>query len=88
MALRPSPFGPDSLIIMVGRFGRRVLAKVTVYSFRVWDHSQGGYAFPASKRTVANIGAIRGGEIIAGTGEDVEETSLDGDGRYLPPSKG
>lgn len=57
--------------------------KVLVYHFRVYDGINDKIIVPVRKSTAPRIAKIRG-EIIQGTGEVVDVTALDEDGRYDP----
>jgi hypothetical protein len=61
------------------------MPRVTVYDHRVWDRNKGAYEFPPAKRTEDQIKAA-GGVVRWETAEEVDETELDADGRYFPPS--
>jgi hypothetical protein len=56
---------------------------VTVYNFKVWDAGCGGWVYPVLKTTADRIRKAKG-EIIIGTNEKVDPTTLDTEGRYCP----
>ena len=56
---------------------------VAVHGFKVWDSQRSEFAFPPVKGTIEFIRMVKG-EIIPGTGEDVEPADLDEQGRYDP----
>jgi len=56
---------------------------VTVHYFRRWDINADDYLYSRRKRTAEGIKAI-GCEIVPGTAEEVDEASLDAEGRYEP----
>jgi hypothetical protein len=60
---------------------------VTVYHFRVYDPANDATIVQPRKSTAERIERIRG-EIIPGTAEEVDPSTLDEDGRYNPPSRG
>jgi hypothetical protein len=53
----------------------------TVYNFKVWDAGCGGWVYPTFKATPDRI-KMAHGEIITGTKEEVDPSSLDAEGRY------
>ena len=57
--------------------------KVTVYHFRVYDGINDVHIVPIRKSTAPRIARVNG-EIIPGTAEDVDITSLDDHDRYDP----
>jgi hypothetical protein len=58
--------------------------KTMVYHFRVWDPATDEMIVPRLKSPADRILNICRGEIIKGTGEQVEVSALDEHGRYDP----
>jgi hypothetical protein len=58
--------------------------KVTVHHFRVWNPTTDDYIMPRRKSPADRIKNDCNGEIIEGTAEDVDASSLDEHGRYDP----
>jgi len=58
---------------------------VTVYSFEVWDQTQGAYVTQRLKSPAGRIERIGRARIIPGTAEEIEASMLDPQGRYDPP---
>jgi hypothetical protein len=57
---------------------------VTVYSFEVWDQSQGAYVARRLKSPAWRIERIGKARIIPGSAEEIEASLLDPQGRYNP----
>ena len=58
--------------------------KTMVYHFKVWDPISDQVIVPRLKSPADRIKNICRGEIIQGTGEQVETSELDEHGRYDP----
>lgn len=58
--------------------------KTTVYYFKVWSPGTDDYVIPQRKSTAERIKNVCRGEIIEGTGEEVDVSALDEQGRYDP----
>lgn len=56
---------------------------VMVYQFEGWSQSQGDMIAPAKKATAEFITA-NNLTLIEGTGEEVPDNAVDGNGRYHP----
>lgn len=61
--------------------------KITVHHFRVYDAKTDVWISPPRKSPVERINRV-GGQIIPGTGEDVNASALDEQERYDPRPKG
>ena len=59
---------------------------IAVHHFQVWDVILGDFGCcPIAKRTEEAICRLPGARVIPGTGEIVDESKLDQDGRLLSP---
>ena len=56
---------------------------VQVHHFKVWNSNRGDWEIPPSKRMAESIYKLEG-QIIPDTGEEVDITQLDIEGRYFP----
>lgn len=59
------------------------MPRAKVYQYRQVDPTSGRTIISFYKMTAAAIDAM-GGQVIADTEQDVQETALDGDGGYTP----
>ncbi|WP_156648004.1 hypothetical protein [Methylobacterium sp. Leaf88] len=57
---------------------------VTVHHFRVWDAAKDEWVYPPLKSPESRIRDEARGEILPGTAEDVDASTLDEFGRYDP----
>ena len=57
--------------------------RVTVFNFRSWVAGAEAPAQPAFKATRERIRSIPGSELLEGTGEQIDPSLLDAQGRYL-----
>ncbi|WP_068015070.1 hypothetical protein [Rhodoplanes sp. Z2-YC6860] len=57
---------------------------ITVYRYKLFDQRDGEWIVQISKGTKGRIEALGGG-IIEGTAEQVDESLIDNEGRYIPP---
>ncbi len=60
---------------------------VTVYQSHVKDAERAEMTVTSHKGTVEWIAMLPGGKIIHETAEEVEESDIDGQGRYIPKTK-
>ena len=63
------------------------MAMITVYNFLVPDIHEGGLV-PAKGKCTREMVKSLYGEIIEGTGEDIDDSSLNETGRYHPAGEG
>ena len=61
---------------------------VTVYAFRCYDVDVGGYVVPPFKATKRAIAQHFNGQVLTLTGEDVDPSELDDEGRWFRVATG
>jgi hypothetical protein len=61
----------------------RLMAKVIVFRFKMFDIIDGNFKESPSYATLETIQRI-GGTVIEGSGIEIEESMLDGNGMYKP----
>jgi hypothetical protein len=56
---------------------------VEVHHFKVWNIHKSDWEIPPSKRTAESIAQLKG-QLIPGTGEKIDPSELDDQGRFFP----